>query len=95
MSELPPLESLQSREAFFEVVNTLFETAPPLADAMYTAREEGKIKTYDELIDISASIIAGLSNEDRIVVINAHPRIGINPATENVSSLSYKEQVCF
>lgn len=43
-------------------VNILFETAPPLADALFAKRP---FSSYEELIDSANAIIAALSPEDR------------------------------
>jgi len=88
---LPSIDSLneKSEEEFIHAINVLFEAAPPLADELYKNRP---YKNYDELITKAEYITEKLSYEDRIIVINAHPRIGLNPNNELISALSYKEQ---
>ncbi|TPX46519.1 2-oxo-4-hydroxy-4-carboxy-5-ureidoimidazoline decarboxylase [Synchytrium endobioticum] len=76
-----------ARDAFLEIINILFETAPPLANALYAARPYA---SYEALIDQAEASIGGLSRDERIQVINAHPRIGASKAT--LSALSYAEQ---
>eukprot|EP00744_Colponema_vietnamica_P018793 GILI01026540.1.p1 GENE.GILI01026540.1~~GILI01026540.1.p1 ORF type:complete len:181 (-),score=36.18 GILI01026540.1:51-593(-) len=90
MTGIVPFDVLQQlpREQFFEVINVLFETAPPLADRLYEQRSS--LTSYFHLIDKSDEIIRQLPLHDKIEVINAHPRIGAPAA--NLSALSYKEQ---
>jgi len=87
--KLPPIERLNSldRKIFQQSINLLFETAPPLFEPLWERRP---YDTYEQLIDTAESVIRNLGSDDRIAVINAHPRIGLNPA--QLSSLSKKEQ---
>ncbi|RUP50074.1 Oxo-4-hydroxy-4-carboxy-5-ureidoimidazoline decarboxylase [Jimgerdemannia flammicorona] len=91
MSVLPPISELNtaSRDGFLVAVNTLFEVAPPLGDHLYAGRP---YSSYGELIDRAQALIQSdkLTREEKIEVINAHPRIGEHPA--NLSALSLKEQ---
>ncbi|SAM05805.1 hypothetical protein [Absidia glauca] len=88
---VPPIEQLNGAEAtvFIEAVNTLFETAPPLADRLLQARP---YKSYTQLIDLAESVCLGtdLTEQDKLDIINAHPRIGENKT--NLSAMSLKEQ---
>ncbi|KAI8340058.1 Oxo-4-hydroxy-4-carboxy-5-ureidoimidazoline decarboxylase [Chlamydoabsidia padenii] len=88
---LPSIEQLNhaSPSVFIEAVNTLFETAPPLADRLLAARP---YQSYTELIDLAESVCLGndLSEQDKLDIINAHPRIGENKT--NLSAMSLKEQ---
>ncbi|KAI7882714.1 hypothetical protein K492DRAFT_205901 [Lichtheimia hyalospora FSU 10163] len=88
---LPTIDQLNtaSNEAFIEAVNTLFETAPPLASRLLAARP---YKSYIELIDFAQNLCLGneLTNDEKLEVINAHPRIGASKA--NLSAMSLKEQ---
>ncbi|ORZ08727.1 Oxo-4-hydroxy-4-carboxy-5-ureidoimidazoline decarboxylase [Absidia repens] len=88
---IPPIEKLndESPQVFIEAVNTLFETAPPLADRLLAARP---FKSYLDLIDKAEAICLGsdLSDQDKLDIINAHPRIGENKT--NLSAMSLKEQ---
>jgi OHCU decarboxylase len=89
VSTLAPIETLNglSRAAFGEALRPLFEAATPLANALYAARP---FASYAGLLDAAASIVLRLSDADRVMVINAHPRIGERP--ELVSEASYREQ---
>lgn len=49
-----------------------------------------RYESYDQLIETAKTVIHTLSAADRLAVINAHPRIGLNPA--QLSSLSKREQ---
>ncbi|KAF2077979.1 hypothetical protein CYY_000703 [Polysphondylium violaceum] len=50
-------------------------------------------RAYGDIIDQASKVIASLSREDQIVVINAHPRIGVTPAqASTLSANSFKEQ---
>src|SRR5262245_1796823 len=89
---LPPIEELNSlrREAFATALKPLFETAPPLADGLFAARP---YQSYGDLLDRAGSVIAGLSDEQKVAVINAHPRIGENrEVVKQASATSYREQ---
>ncbi|KAI9485583.1 MAG: Oxo-4-hydroxy-4-carboxy-5-ureidoimidazoline decarboxylase [Benjaminiella poitrasii] len=91
MSSLPSIEQLnkESPEQFIKVVNTLFETAPPLAKRLLAARP---FTSYIALIDYAEKICLGdeLDSNEKLEVMNAHPRIGA-PRT-NLSAHSLKEQ---
>lgn len=88
---LPSIDILNqsSKDDFISVVNILFETAPPLGDRLYNSRP---FQTYDALISSAVKIIDDLSFADKIEVVNAHPRIGLDPKTATLSALSYIEQ---
>jgi allantoinase len=91
---LPPIERLNvlPKPTFQHTINLLFETAPPLFELLYTRRP---YSSYNSLIETAKRIVDDLPQEQQIDVINAHPRIGLSPATlSNMSSLSYKEQGC-
>lgn len=74
-------------DQFFKAVNTLFETAPLLADQLEQNRP---YNSYSDLIDKAKSLVANMHEKDRIAVVNAHPRIGAPVAT--LSALSLQEQ---
>lgn len=88
---LPPIDQLnkETPEKFLEAVNTLFETAPPLANRLLNARP---FQSYTQLIDYAQGICLGneLTNQEKLDVINAHPRIGENKT--NLSAMSLREQ---
>jgi 2-oxo-4-hydroxy-4-carboxy-5-ureidoimidazoline decarboxylase len=75
------------RAEFVSALRPLFEAADPLADALFAARP---FRSYLDLLDRSADLLARLSEAEQIEVLNAHPRIGANPA--DVSKSSYREQ---
>lgn len=90
--QLPPISELNSdslsQEDFIKVTNVLFESAPPLASSLFRARP---FKSYQQLIEAAEAIVTGLSFDEKLQVINAHPRIG---ERKPVSAFSYKEQGC-
>ncbi|KAN0055620.1 hypothetical protein ACTA71_008736 [Dictyostelium dimigraforme] len=91
---LPEIELLNSlsQKSFFDCVHLLFEAAPPLANALY---EKRPFSSYQQLIDQAYSIIQSLNEVEKILVINAHPRIGLSASqVKNSSSISYREQSC-
>lgn len=91
MSALLSIEQLNQAtpEKFIETVNTLFETAPPLAKRLLAARP---YTSYIQLIDYAEKVCLGseLSKEEKLEVMNAHPRIGA--AKAGLSANSLKEQ---
>ncbi|KAI8380489.1 Oxo-4-hydroxy-4-carboxy-5-ureidoimidazoline decarboxylase [Choanephora cucurbitarum] len=91
MASLPVIEQLnkESPENFIKAVNVLFETAPPLAQRLLNRRP---YQSYTDLIDCAEKICLGeeLSQEEKLQVMNAHPRIGASKA--NLSASSLKEQ---
>ena len=80
MGTLPPISHLNQLDEshFFEIVHLLFETAPPLSKALSKRRP---YSSYEELIDISQEEIEKMNLTDKIEVINAHPRIGLDPSS--------------
>ncbi|KAJ3113122.1 hypothetical protein HDU96_003756 [Phlyctochytrium bullatum] len=76
-----------SAEVFLNTIEVLFEPAPPLAKALL---EKRPFSSYESLLDTTEAIINSLSEEDRLIVINAHPRIGA--PKEQLSAFSLKEQ---
>lgn len=91
MASISSIEQLnkESPEKFIEAVNTLFETAPPLAKSLLAARP---YTSYLQLIDYAEKVCLGdeLSKEETLEVMNAHPRIGASKVGLSVNSL--KEQ---
>jgi len=87
---LPEFSSLSTESSFLEAANTLFETAPPLAKALWSNRQN--LKSYEQLIKYAGEVNDKLSPAERIEVINAHPRIGAKPSESELSALSYLEQ---
>lgn len=86
---LPSISDLNasSFETFCETVSLLSEPAPPLAKALYALKP---YESYDHLLLLTSQVLKRLSPQDRLEVINAHPRIGA-PKTQ-LSSLSAAEQ---
>jgi 2-oxo-4-hydroxy-4-carboxy--5-ureidoimidazoline (OHCU) decarboxylase len=72
---IPTIEQLNNADetTFLKAVEVLFEPAPPLAKALLPKRPFG---SWTTLLDATESIMDQLSEEERIIVINAHPRIG-------------------
>ncbi|KAJ3269854.1 hypothetical protein HDV01_000860 [Terramyces sp. JEL0728] len=89
MQKLPAIEQLNqlAESDFFEIINTLFETAPPLQRKLI---QNKPYSSYTELIDQSDELIKQMNLHDQILVVNAHPRIGA-PA-QTLSEQSKKEQ---
>ncbi|KYR03080.1 allantoinase [Tieghemostelium lacteum] len=87
---LPSIDLLNSLEQddFFASIHLLFELAPVLAEKVYQARP---FSSYEALVQKAEEIINNLEEAMKLPVINAHPRIGLNP-NETLSSLSYQEQ---
>jgi 2-oxo-4-hydroxy-4-carboxy-5-ureidoimidazoline decarboxylase len=89
MTSLLPLDALNeaSESEFVDALKPLFEAAGPLGAALYARRPFG---SYAELLDNAAVAGQRLSGPQQVEVVNAHPRIGENPA--RLSELSYREQ---
>ncbi|GAB4202007.1 MAG: 2-oxo-4-hydroxy-4-carboxy-5-ureidoimidazoline decarboxylase [Roseiflexaceae bacterium] len=89
---LLPIQELNALDqaGFAAALKPLFETAPPLAEGLYAARP---FASYAALLVRAEQVIAGLDEDQKIAVINAHPRIGENAAAvRQHSALSYREQ---
>jgi OHCU decarboxylase len=89
---VPSIDSLNdlTLDEFAAAVRPLFETAGPLAEAIYAGRPYA---SYAELIDRGEAIASEMPMAQQIEVVNAHPRIGENAAVvRSQSSLSYREQ---
>jgi OHCU decarboxylase len=83
LNDLPPDE-------FAAAVRPLFEAAGPLAEALYAARPYA---SYDNVIGRAESAVVYLPEAQQIDLVNAHPRIGENPAVVRAqSALSFREQ---
>src|SRR6266498_1839539 len=91
MSKLPTISELNglSYDEFINTINTLFEPAPPLANALYSSRP---FTSYTSLISSATNFIRNteLPLSQKFEIINAHPRLGENK--KNLSLLSLKEQ---
>ena len=89
---LLPIDELNRlpRERFGPALKPLFEAAQPLADALYELRP---FHSYEELLERAAGVVEDLPQEQKIEVINAHPRIGAPPElVRGESAVSYREQ---
>ena len=89
---LLPIRELNrlDRDAFVRALTPLFEAADPLADRLFAGRP---FSTYEALLDHAGTVVRELTPDERIAVVNAHPRIGENAqAVRSTSALSYKEQ---
>jgi OHCU decarboxylase len=89
---LLPIDELNRlpQDEFAAAVKPLFEAAPPLVATLYARRP---FASYEALIDAAGTAIAGMPESEKLTVINAHPKIGENPATvRQTSALSYREQ---
>jgi OHCU decarboxylase len=86
---MQPIEALNTSgpDAFADGVKPLFETAPPLARALYAARPYA---SYAVLIDTAESLARSMPLQEQVAVLSAHPRIGASPAT--LSAASSREQ---
>jgi len=84
--EISELNTLPCRE-FTRALQPLFEAAGALGQPLCARRPYA---SYSVLLDEAAVVAADLPREQQIELVNAHPRIGADPAT--VSELSYREQ---
>jgi 2-oxo-4-hydroxy-4-carboxy-5-ureidoimidazoline decarboxylase len=77
-------------DAFAAALRPLFEAAAPLAAALHAARP---FASYARLIDRAQQIARQLPRAQQVEIVNAHPRIGEDPAAVRARSmLSYREQ---
>ncbi|CAG8456947.1 17516_t:CDS:1 [Acaulospora morrowiae] len=96
MSELPSLPVIselnsQEYDAFKSSINVLFEPAPPLVNILYSLRP---FDSHESLISTATKILLDengpLTEQQKLEVINAHPRLGENK--NNLSAMSLQEQ---
>jgi len=85
----PRLEdlNLMPAEAFVAEATPLFEGAPALLRQL---AEERPFESDDDLMRTAFEVVHGLSEEEQLELVEAHPRIGAPP--EDVSEASYDEQ---
>jgi OHCU decarboxylase len=89
---LPPIDYLNRlpEDRFADAIRPLFEAAPPLAAALAARRP---FASYEALLDTAEAAIAQMSEDQKVALINAHPRIGESAdAVRRASALSYREQ---
>ena len=79
-------DALEPR-AFAELVAPLFEDAPRYIEKLAAARPFG---SWETLFERGVDIALAMAEDERIELIDAHPRIGAPPGS--VSSLSFVEQ---
>ncbi|MBV9131145.1 MAG: 2-oxo-4-hydroxy-4-carboxy-5-ureidoimidazoline decarboxylase [Chloroflexi bacterium] len=82
----PTLEQLNASGPtdFATALRSLFETAPPLLDALYAQRP---FASYAALIDTAEGLAQSMSLQQQVEVLGAHPRIGAAPTTLSAASL--------
>lgn len=77
-------------DQFVEALRPLFEAAGPLGERLAAGRP---YSSYDALLGHAEATIDDLTPDERLVVVNAHPRIGESAAVvRETSALSYREQ---
>jgi 2-oxo-4-hydroxy-4-carboxy--5-ureidoimidazoline (OHCU) decarboxylase len=88
-STLPSIPILNhcSLEEFTIVISLLFEPCPLLTDLLFCSKP---FTSYDQLISRAETSIQTLSLQDKVFIVNAHPRLGA--PKEILSSLSFVEQ---
>jgi 2-oxo-4-hydroxy-4-carboxy--5-ureidoimidazoline (OHCU) decarboxylase len=69
-----------------EALTTLFESAPRFVGRLQAT----EAASWAELLDQAEQIALAMPEDEQIELLDAHPRIGADPAT--VSALSYGEQ---
>jgi 2-oxo-4-hydroxy-4-carboxy-5-ureidoimidazoline decarboxylase len=86
---LPPVAELDATDeaAFRAAVGPLFENAPAFLARLAERRPFG---SWGRLFAVAGEVALGMPEPDRVALLDAHPRIGADPAA--VSALSYAEQ---
>jgi 2-oxo-4-hydroxy-4-carboxy--5-ureidoimidazoline (OHCU) decarboxylase len=87
--ELLPVAALDGldADAFERAIAPLFERATVLAPRLAAERP---FASWSELLDRAQEIAAALPDEEKIRLLDAHPRIGAPPGS--VSPMSFREQ---
>jgi 2-oxo-4-hydroxy-4-carboxy--5-ureidoimidazoline (OHCU) decarboxylase len=89
---LPPIPVLNrlSRMEFLAVLRPLFEGGEVLGARLW---KERPFAGYDELIDRAERLSADLAEQEKVGIVNSHPRLGESAAAlERLSRLSRLEQ---
>lgn len=86
MKTIEELNALET-DAVVEALSPLFEGAPRFVQRLADARP---FENEDELFSAARAIAREMPEEEQIELLDAHPRIGADPAT--VSDLSRREQ---
>ncbi|KAL1916003.1 uncharacterized protein VTP21DRAFT_6007 [Calcarisporiella thermophila] len=86
---LPTIDQLNTLpiEDFTRTTSLLFEPTPTLANHLFARRP---YSSYDVFLNTATELTKNLPFDDRLEIINAHPRIGA--AKQGLSALSKKEQ---
>ncbi len=86
---LPAIAELDAlpEAAFSDALALLFEGSPRFVMRLAGCRPFG---TDEALLACARSVALGMPREERIELLNSHPRIGADPRA--VSALSYREQ---
>ncbi|MCA1587905.1 MAG: 2-oxo-4-hydroxy-4-carboxy-5-ureidoimidazoline decarboxylase [Chloroflexi bacterium] len=86
---IPPVRRLNDMPpaAFAETARALFERAPRFLARLARERPFDRMRT---LFRAARRIALEMPRDEQVELLNAHPRIGADPAA--VSSLSYREQ---
>lgn len=72
------------------MLEKLFERASPLVARL---EKGGPFASPGEILERARAVLESLSEEEKLAVINSHPRIGENPAAvQSQSPISYREQ---
>ena len=89
MDDLPPLDELNTMpaEAFVAAAGPLFEGAPRFMSRLAAARP---FASEDELLTEARRIAREMPEDEQRELLDAHPRIGADPAT--ISVMSHAEQ---
>lgn len=89
MAAIPPVRRLNEMApaTFAESLQPLFERAPRFFARLARARPFDRMRA---LFRAARSIARDMSRDEQVELLNAHPRIGADPAA--VSPLSYREQ---
>ena len=86
MKSIDDLNALDA-DGFTGSITRLFEGAPRFVRRLAESRP---FESLDDLFDSARAIAREMPEEEQIELLNAHPRIGANPAS--VSDLSRREQ---
>jgi 2-oxo-4-hydroxy-4-carboxy--5-ureidoimidazoline (OHCU) decarboxylase len=89
MAHLSTIDELNAATplAFTQTLHILFESAPQLSSQLLLFRP---FPSYKDLLETASSLINKLPVQDKIEIVNAHPRIGADKNT--LSLLSHSEQ---
>jgi 2-oxo-4-hydroxy-4-carboxy-5-ureidoimidazoline decarboxylase len=73
-----------SRAIFEDAVERLFERAPRFADRLWAARPFGSATAF---LGRAREIAHSMPEDERIELVNAHPRLGAPAATMSIASI--------